>query len=260
MRKILLIAVGASICSLIFAQEDDLFSELDIAQPINETAPLEEATFASQEWQPLSTISSDPDFRVRDYYRKNKPEREARIPEPKDGERISWGLGTRIPNVKIEAGEYSVVRVEDISKGYHVRLVGKVRSNGKHLRVLEASNEIWTGDFIVKENFKPVPVPSIDSNPVAMKSSSKLLGEVFAIIEPGQDGEVFYSGTRQLIGANFKDYQDGNAVSIGALMSIRRKGELIANAVVVDADRDLATLYLYETIREVRAEDKIFTK
>lgn len=328
MRKLLLIIVGASICSLVFAEDDeDLFSELDSTVPVTESAPAvdapatseilnegkapqaseelsnneasrdsealdalddsevsetptvsdaesaaaldslaiaaplaEETSFANQPWDSTNVLRSDPDYQVRDYYRRKKPERETKIPEPKDGERMTWLVGGRIRNLNVAAGDYNIIRVSEVSEGYHIRFVAKATSNGRHLRVLEAINEVMPGDYVVKENFTPIRVPNAGLNKSATNRSSKSLGEVFAILEPGQDAEVFFSGTRQLIGANFEDYKDGNAVSIGSAMTIKRKGELIAKAIVVDADRDLATLYVYETIREVRAEDKIFTQ
>lgn len=236
--------------------EEDLLSTLDTADGLNEETFVASAEDVTQS---TSLLSSDPDFYIRDFYKRRIPANEVKVPNPKNGELLMWKTGTTMRDLKLPAGEYSVIRVMDKSRGYHIRFIGKLLSDGKHATVTEAANEILPGDYIVKENYSAVTLPPLTGDGGAVAKKSKVLGEVFSMLEPDQDEEVFFSGTRQLIGAKFNDYRGGNTVSIGASFEIRRDGEAIAKAVVVDADLDLATLYIYKSEREVKADDEIFS-
>ncbi|MEZ4813842.1 MAG: hypothetical protein R3A80_01375 [Bdellovibrionota bacterium] len=264
MRTFLLIVLSFSTLSPLFA-EDDLFSALDSSLPIADTDPAFESQIETQmnTQEHLSNsalIASDPDFRIRDFYRRRRPSNEVKVPSSDDGERIMWKLGETMRDIDIPRGEYSLIRVISRSDGMHIRYLGKAQSDGKHLTVTESGNEIFPGDYVVKEDFHAISLPPITGDGGAVAREERSLGKVQSFLEPGQDEQIFFSGNRQLIGAKFKEYKGGNSVSIGALFTIRRKGVEVAKAVVVDADLDLATMYVYKSIREVKTEDEVFTQ
>lgn len=259
MKKLLILAVvfAATIFSArtASAQGEDLFSSLDTALPI-----VEGLNPGEEDFRAAAALAGDPDLNIRDFYRRRRPASNVKIPEPVDGERLMWKLDEVIRNLNIPIGNYSVIRVRDRSEGFHIRFIGKIYSDGRHASVTEATNEIMPGDLIVKENFEAVRIPPVSGDGGLVAKQTEALGDVSAFLEPDEDEKFVFAGTRQLIGAKFSEYRGGNSVSIGGRFSIRRNGEEIAKAVVIDADLDLATLYVYESKREVHASDEIFSQ
>jgi hypothetical protein len=244
--------------SAIFAHaEEDLFSALDSSLPVSEIslAPSEDEEFFVPDF-----IANDPDVQIVDFYRRRRPSEEKKIPEPEDGERLMWKLGDTIRDLNIPTGEYSIIRVKDREKGLHIRFVGKLYSDGKHSKIIETRNEIFPGDYIVKENFQAISLPVVTNDGGIAAGIAGSLGKVYPFIEPNQDESMLFSGSRGLAGAKFKEYTGGNSTTLGATFVIRRKGEEIAKAIVVDTDLDLATFYIYESIREVKDDDEIFSQ
>lgn len=237
--------------------EEDLFSALDSTLPVSElSAPATE----NEELLVPDFIAKDPDMQIIDFYRRRRPAEEMKIPDPEDGERLMWKLGDTIRDLNIPTGEYSIIRVKDRSIGFHIRFVGKLYSDGKHAKILETRNEVYPGDFIVKDNFHAIKLPAVSNDGGISAGIAGSLGKVYPFIEPNQDESMLFSGTKGLIGAKFKDYSNGNSTTLGASFVIKRKGEEIAKAVVVDTDLDLATFYIYESTREVKDEDEIFSQ
>lgn len=254
---VLALAWNLGFVSNVYAEED-LLSALDTSNlPVAELIDDPEMKI-EEESTATSLLSADPDFQIRDFYRRRKPVNELKVPEPEDGERLMWKLGETIRDVEIPHGEYFFIRAASRESGYYIRYLGKGVSDGSHLKITEAGNEIVPGDLVVKERYEAVNIPPITGDGGAVPLDSKALGRVSAFLEPGHDERTFFAGNRQLIGAKFKEYKGGNSVSIGATFVIRRKGEEIAKAVVVDADLDLATLYVYQSVREVKYEDEVF--
>jgi len=257
MKTFLLLFVTAS--TALFAQaEEDLFATLDSTLPV---AEIDMAATANEETSSDELVASDPYFMIRDFYRRRRPVNQIKVPEAKDGERLMWKLGNTIRNIKVPAGNYSLIRVSSRSSGFHIRYLGKLQSDGTHGTISEAENEILPGDLVVKEDFQAIKLPPVtNSRGVTPENHTRALGKVAALLEPGQEERLLFSGDRQLLGARFQQYRGGNTVSIGSTFVIRRKGEEIAKAMVVDADLDLATMYVYKANREVRADDDVFTQ
>ncbi len=257
MKTFIAFFVATSLTTFAFAEED-LFATLDSTLPI---AELDMAATASEETTSDELVSSDPYYLIRDFYRRRRPVNEIKIPEAKDGERLMWKLGNTMRDLKIPAGNYSLIRVSGRSNGFHIRYLGKLQSDGTHATISEAENEILPGDLVVKENFQAIKLPPVSNGGgVTPPNHTRSLGKVAALLEPGQEEKLLFSGDRQLLGARFSEYRGGNTVSIGSTFVIRRKGEEIAKAMVVDADLDLATMYVYKANREVRADDDVFTQ
>lgn len=244
--------------SAIFAHaEEDLFSALDSSLPVSElsVAPTEDEEFLMPDF-----IANDADVQIIDFYRRRRPSEEKKIPDPEDGERLMWKLGDSIRDLNIPTGEYSIIRVKDRDKGLHIRFVGKLYSDGKHAKIFETRNEIFPGDYIVKENFQAISLPVVTNDGGIAAGIAGSLGKVYPFIEPSQDESMLFSGSKGLVGAKFKEYTGGNSTTLGATFVIRRKGEEIAKAIVVDTDLDLATFYIYESNREVKDDDEIFSQ
>jgi hypothetical protein len=246
--------------------EEDPFSMLDVSDNAvggDDTRIADNSDFNSDTQPDADSsrkVSGDPDYRVIDFFRRRRPESELKVPEPEDGERLFWKIGNSMRDVDIPSGDYSVIRVKDCDVGYFIRYVGNVHSDGKHATVTQTSNEIHSGDLIVKEEFRPIRLPSLNSGGGFAGKNDESFGRVLALNEPGQDDEMLFSGDRNLIAAKFKDYKGGSSTTVGASFVIRRKGEEIAKAVVVDTDLDLATLYVFNIIREVKNEDELFAQ
>lgn len=257
MKTLSLFLLGTSLSFQALAEED-LFATLDSSLPVAEMDPTHNFP---EERTSDDLVSSDPYFLIRDFYRRRRPSNQIKIPEAKDGERLMWKLGNTMRNLNIPTGNYSVIRVAGRSSGFHIRFLGKLQSDGTHATISEAENEILPGDLVVKENFQAIKLPPVShGRGVTPANHTKALGKVAALLEPNQEEKLLFAGDRQLLGARFQEYRGGNTVSIGSTFVIRRKGEEIAKAMVVDADLDLATMYVYKANREVRADDEVFTQ
>ncbi len=237
--------------------EDELFKVLD---NINSTeGPLFDYTPTEGLFTQKGPSVSDGNLRIFNFFKRRIPDAVAKMPKDEEGERVFWKKGDVIRDFGIPYGIYSVVRLNHFKDGYFIKYLGKVLSNGRNLKVSELFAEIAEGDYIVKEKYD-VFMPPISSNKGLIDIRSNSIGTVSAFLESNQDENILFSGSQNFIGAKFKKYIGGDSTAIGANYVIKRDGAPIAKAVVVDADIDLATMYIYDSIREVRAGDEFYVQ
>lgn len=242
--------------------EEDLMSLLDTELPVREDVVAKNDSLAYPVGQRKSAADSgDRDMKIRDFYRRRYPEIASKIPEPNDHERMFWKLGDTIFDHRLAAGNYSILRISGRGPGYHLRWIGNLHSNGRDSKILEAHEEIRSGDALVKETFVTyIPeerksfartIASLEERP------NKPVAIVQSFIEHNQNEKLFFSAERQLIAAQFVKYNGGNSTSIGATFKVMRGRRELAKAIVVDSDLDLATLYVLKTVGEIRSGDQL---
>ena len=258
MKKIFFLSLSLSLFFISKAHaEDDLFRTLD---NINSTeSPLFDYTPTENLFTPKGPSVSDESMRILNFFKRRIPDAVAKIPKDDEGERLFWKKGDVIRDFGIPYGIYSVVRLNHFRDGYFVKYLGKILSNGKNVKISELFAEIAEGDYIVKEKYDTfMPPVSNEKGLIDIRSNS--IGSVSAFLESHQDENILFSGSRNFVGAKFKKYVGGNSTAIGANYVIKRDGAPIAKAIVVDADIDLATMYIYDSIREVRAGDEFYVQ
>ena len=257
------------------ASADELMTALDTDLPVREDtrgiASTASPNITDSDWllppitgpRKSAADSGDRDLRIRDFYRRRHPVIAKRIPKSTDGERIFWKLGEVIQNFDLTQGEYSILRISDRSTGFHLRWIGKLRSDGQDATITQANEEIKEGDALVKELFE-VYIP--EKNDPRMRNIAsedspskreKVVGIVQSFIEPEQNEKIFFTGDRHLLAAQFGRYTGGNSTTIGATFKVMRGPREIAQAIVVDSDLDLATLYVLKANGEVRSGDTL---
>lgn len=246
--------------------DDDLLSDDDIESIKDAPALREKPTLTLRKSAPVPETNYDPvvsagdsDLKITDFFRRRIPVPIKKIPDPNDGEKMFWKIGDSIRKLNIERGSYSVIRYRPRAGGYFIRYLGRLESDGKDAEIVSALQEIRGDDIIVKESFN-LELPPITGGKGFINITTAPVADVSALIEPDLEANLFFSGARQLIAAKFFKYTGGNSVSLGANFVVRRKGEDIGKAMVVDADLDLATLYVFESAREIRAGDSIFVR
>ena len=235
--------------------EDDLFKYLDNISPTE--GPLFDYTPVENTSRLGDRPLLDENFRIVNFFKRRIPDAVAKVPKDDEGERIFWKKGDVIRDFGIPFGIYSVVRLNRFRDGYFVKYLGKLLSNGRNVKVAELFAEIAENDYIVKEKYD-VFMPPITNEKGLIDIRSKSLGTVAAFLESNQEERIFFSGSRNFVGAKFKKYVGGNSTSVGASYVIKRDGAPIAKAIVVDADIDLATMYVYDSVKEVRAGDEFY--
>jgi hypothetical protein len=240
----------------IFAEED-LFKTLDNLN-VSET-PIFDYTPTESLFKTSDPALSEGNIRIVNFYKRRIPNAVAKIPKDDEGERVFWKKGDVIRDFGIPFGIYSVVRLNKYRDGYFVKYLGKVLSNGRNVKVAELFAEIAEGDYIVKEKYD-VFMPPVTDKKSLIDIRSYSIGTVSAFLESNQDEKILFSGSRSFIGAKFKKYVGGNSTSLGANYIVKRDGAPIAKAIVVDADIDLATMYVYDSVKEVRAGDEFYVQ
>jgi len=257
-KKLFLLSLSLSLFFVSKAHaEDELFKTLD---NINSTeGPLFDYTPTEGLFTMKGPPLSDGNLRIVNFFKRRIPDAVAKIPKDDEGERVFWKKGDVIRDFGIPYGIYSVVRLNHYKDGYFVKYLGKLLSNGRNVKVSELFAEIAENDYIVKEKYD-VFMPPVTSEKGLIDIRSNSIGTVSAFLESNQDESFLFSGTRNFVGAKFKKYVGGNSTAIGANYVIKRDGAPIAKAIVVDADIDLATMYIYDSIREVRAGDEFYVQ
>ena len=236
---------------------EDLFQTLDSIN-ISES-PLFDYTPTESLFKTTDPALSEGNLRIVNFYKRRIPNAVAKIPKDDEGERVFWKKGDVIRDFGIPYGIYSVVRLNKHRDGYFVKYVGKVLSNGRNVKIAELFAEIGEGDYIVKEKYD-VFMPPITHNRGMIDIRSYSIGTVSAFLESFQDEKILFAGSRSFIGAKFKKYVGGHSTSVGANYIVKRDGAPIAKAIVVDADIDLATMYVYDSVKEVRAGDEFYVE
>jgi hypothetical protein len=236
---------------------EDLFQTLDSIN-ISES-PLFDYTPTESLFKTTDPALSEGNLRIVNFYKRRIPNAVAKIPKDDEGERVFWKKGDVIRDFGIPYGIYSVVRLNKHRDGYFVKYVGKVLSNGRNVKIAELFAEIQEGDYIVKEKYD-VFMPPITHNRGMIDIRSYSIGTVSAFLESFQDEKILFAGSRSFIGAKFKKYVGGHSTSVGANYIVKRDGAPIAKAIVVDADIDLATMYVYDSVKEVRAGDEFYVE
>lgn len=236
---------------------EDLFQTLDGVN-ISES-PLFDYTPTESLFKTTDPALSEGNLRIVNFYKRRIPDAIAKIPKDDEGERVFWKRGDVIRDFGIPYGIYSVVRLNKYRDGYFVKYLGKVLSNGRNVKIAELFAEIGEGDYIVKEKYD-IFMPSINHSKGMVDIRSYSIGTVSAFLESNQDEKVLFAGSRSFIGAKFKKYVGGHSTSVGANYIVKRDGAPIAKAIVVDADIDLATMYVYDSVKEVRAGDEFYVE
>ena len=236
---------------------EDLFQTLDSIN-ISES-PLFDYTPTESLFKTTDPALSEGNLRIVNFYKRRIPNAVAKIPKDDEGERVFWKKGDVIRDFGIPYGIYSVVRLNKHRDGYFVKYVGKVLSNGRNVKIAELFAEIGEGDYIVKEKYD-VFMPPITHNRGMIDIRSYSIGTVSAFLESFQDEKILFAGSRSFIGAKFKKYVGGHSTSVGANYIVKRDGAPIAKAIVVDADIDLVTMYVYDSVKEVRAGDEFYVE